>query len=640
MAVGYRAILRLERTDDAIAIAEEQLKSWLRSKRAKKRNSLSLDDWEGAGVHRLGPSSKLHVTHLEHAADKSRRRLYRLIEENKGGRWVVSIYATSTPQSREHPETIVVEGELAGSPLDRAVTEVATPNVVRGVLDTYEVHDGKARLTGEPEFVRLDNVESIIDAIIDDSRSATVMVAASLTPEIDNAWLDVVKSLTKQSVGLAAVYVVAADAVHELNRKLPQSHGVASGHVRTFFERVNLDDPTDGRRHPWLGPEAIAASIGATRGRVDTDQQFRHARNLRRRLLQAPVPSDVRRTMELLHRAELSILRTARVNELVAHDSKKLAKRQVEIYQAAIEVLDKSITKAPTKRKTQQDATESNWYERIAKLLSKWLGISKPELAHLDKLDTFVTERVAELQAASEQLDEAAATESTLIQRLTELTERAENFQLDLHDSEQQNVELERKVSILQSRLRKAERFDETYIDAEDDQAWQSPQNMDELVGRLAAETPHPIQKYVMFTGDRDTALQIDEHDTLGTYAERMWQYLRVLHDYAVARIEHEYSGNIHMYLKTSDVDGTKCDPSRHAAGESEAVRNNKKWRNERLLPVPKSVSENGLVFMESHFKPTHRDQFAPRMHYYDDLPRSGRIYVGYIGRHLTNTKT
>lgn len=640
MTIGYRAVLRLESHEDAIAIAEEQLRSWLRGKRTKKRNSITRDDWDGAGVHKLGPSSELHVTHLEHAADTSRRRLYRLIEANKEGRWIVSIFATSTPQSREHPETIVVEGELSGVPLERAISEIGTPNVVRGVLDTYKVHDGAARLTGEPEFIRRDGVESIVDAIVDPSRSATVMVAASLTPEIDNAWLDVVKSLTRQSVGLTAVYVVAADAVEELNRTLPPSHQVATGHVRTFFERVNIDDPTDGRRHPWIGPQAIATSISTKGDRVYTDRQFRHARNLRRRLLESPIPSDVRRTMELLRRAELSIRRTARVSELVASDSDQLAERQVELYRAAIEVLDKSITKATPKRKTHQDAADPKWYERIAKLLSKWLGVSKPELAHLDKLDTFVTERVAELQAASEQLDEAATTESALIERLTELTERAESFQLDLHDSEQQNVELERKVSVLQSRLRKAERFDETYIDPEDDQAWQSPRNMDELISWLAAETRHPIQNYVVFTGDRDAALEIDERDTLGTYAERMWQYLRVLHDYAVARIELEYNGNVHMYLKTSEVDGTKCDPSRHAAGESDAVRNNKKWRNERLLPVPETVSENGLVFMESHFKPTHRDQFAPRMHYYDDLPRSGKIYVGYIGRHLTNTKT
>jgi len=27
-------------------------------------------------------------------------------------------------------------------------------------------------------------------------------------------------------------------------------------------------------------------------------------------------------------------------------------------------------------------------------------------------------------------------------------------------------------------------------------------------------------------------------------------------------------------------------------------------------------------------------------MHYYDDSTGTGKIYVGYIGRHLTNTKS
>jgi hypothetical protein len=43
---------------------------------------------------------------------------------------------------------------------------------------------------------------------------------------------------------------------------------------------------------------------------------------------------------------------------------------------------------------------------------------------------------------------------------------------------------------------------------------------------------------------------------------------------------------------------------------------------------------------MPAHFKVSTNDSFAPRMHYFDDTDRSGRIYIGYIGRHLTNTRT
>jgi hypothetical protein len=58
------------------------------------------------------------------------------------------------------------------------------------------------------------------------------------------------------------------------------------------------------------------------------------------------------------------------------------------------------------------------------------------------------------------------------------------------------------------------------------------------------------------------------------------------------------------------------------------------------VFRVPTSVSPDGLVLMDAHFKPTHADTVAPRMHYFDDTDQSGKVYVGYIGRHLTNTKT
>ncbi|BBE21861.1 hypothetical protein MN0502_07440 [Arthrobacter sp. MN05-02] len=43
---------------------------------------------------------------------------------------------------------------------------------------------------------------------------------------------------------------------------------------------------------------------------------------------------------------------------------------------------------------------------------------------------------------------------------------------------------------------------------------------------------------------------------------------------------------------------------------------------------------------MLAHFKPTHPDTIALRMHICDDVHQSGKIYIGYIGRHLTNTRS
>jgi len=75
---------------------------------------------------------------------------------------------------------------------------------------------------------------------------------------------------------------------------------------------------------------------------------------------------------------------------------------------------------------------------------------------------------------------------------------------------------------------------------------------------------------------------------------------------------------------------------------ESQTVRNNPKWRREREFPVPKAVSASGTLFMGSHVRvgASAAGQVSPRLYFYDAIVQTGAIYVGYLGRHLTNTRT
>lgn len=43
---------------------------------------------------------------------------------------------------------------------------------------------------------------------------------------------------------------------------------------------------------------------------------------------------------------------------------------------------------------------------------------------------------------------------------------------------------------------------------------------------------------------------------------------------------------------------------------------------------------------MQAHLKIGGGNTIAPRLHFYDDCPRSGKVYVGYLGPHLRNTLT
>lgn len=150
----------------------------------------------------------------------------------------------------------------------------------------------------------------------------------------------------------------------------------------------------------------------------------------------------------------------------------------------------------------------------------------------------------------------------------------------------------------------------------------------------------HAALKYVEFTGDPAAVAEVRKRDHYGKYASDLWDYVRVLAEYAALREAGVFDGSVYMYLEQDDIAGFKCSPQRHAARESDSVLQNGKWRSERELPVPASVDTSGRIMMQAHFKPTHRDQFAPRMYYFDDVNSTGKIYIGYIGRHLSNTRT
>ena len=67
---------------------------------------------------------------------------------------------------------------------------------------------------------------------------------------------------------------------------------------------------------------------------------------------------------------------------------------------------------------------------------------------------------------------------------------------------------------------------------------------------------------------------------------------------------------------------------------------NSPRLKSLRVLPVPAEVSPAEKAFMGAHFKIAKSGTVSPRMHYLDDSAHTGKVYVGYIGRHLANTLT
>lgn len=622
MAIGYRAILRLEQ--DAIELAEAQLRQWLRSKKRDRRSTVEVDDWDGPGVHTLGQSAELRVVHDDYEGEQVRRRLYRLIESNRAGKFVVSIYAAALPRLAEHMQTIVVEVERPGVDQETALNTIDPPRIVRELLDSAEIRDGRTRLTGSPIMIHAGETEKVIRAILDPSRMASVVVAGSVAPKLDDEWAEAVGSLTRQSTGVAAGFVVYADAMQELEAALGDSHRVGGGRVRTYLPKVDLTDPTDSLRHKWLGPATLTRSL---EGRVvSTPLQRRHAEVARRRFVEAELPSDVRRTIGILRRAETTAERAAKVAERIANE------RSHGVPQA-------SLLGRPPGSEPAIGEDDTKWYLRVGQTLQRWLGIQDAKAEHLDDLDAFIAARIADSEIAIEQLGEAAGREDELDAQIKSLQRRVEDMELDLAQSEQDDVENQRDLTELRRRLARTTSPD-TFI-GPDSAEWEAPDSVEELVGRLTSgEGSHAALAFVEFTGDLNSVLEVDRRYPSGLYARTLWLYVRVLHDYARLKSLGDFSGSVYMYLTDDRVDGAKCAQARHASRESDTVLQNADWSAERVFPVPVAVNLSGSTLMDAHFKPAHRDTFAPRMHYYDDTSNSGKVYIGYIGKHLTNKQS
>lgn len=148
-------------------------------------------------------------------------------------------------------------------------------------------------------------------------------------------------------------------------------------------------------------------------------------------------------------------------------------------------------------------------------------------------------------------------------------------------------------------------------------------------------EAVRRLEAYVRFTGDPRRTAELDEYDHAGLGVKRCWEGIVALHDYARATVDSAHKGSFYDYLRATP-DGFSTFPlSHYAATESESTMGKKEFALERTLKVPETVQPSGYVEMWAHLKLLKVGRISPRLHFHDDAAGTGKIYVGYIGRHL-----
>jgi hypothetical protein len=235
----------------------------------------------------------------------------------------------------------------------------------------------------------------------------------------------------------------------------------------------------------------------------------------------------------------------------------------------------------------------------------------------------------------AEDLDAALDLAETAEERANTLFAERENALAELAEREQRVLYLDSQVRALQRRLVDVGRPGDAFQPVEEQAV--PPGTFAELLDWLETDLPH-----VVFTGESAAPLSLDQRPEASTWVRSSWESLQALEAYAMAKASNGFPGDFKTWCESPPSGEYAIPAGKVVRDESETVRNNAKWRRERELPVPAEICASGSVFMGAHVRigASAGGQISPRLHFHDGTTQTGLIYVGYLGRHLTNTRT
>jgi hypothetical protein len=114
------------------------------------------------------------------------------------------------------------------------------------------------------------------------------------------------------------------------------------------------------------------------------------------------------------------------------------------------------------------------------------------------------------------------------------------------------------------------------------------------------------------------------------------------MQSYASAKALKKFTGDFKAWCVAPPQGAYGIPAGKVVRDESETVRNHGRWRRQREFPVPTRIDPAGRVFMGAHVRigASAAGRINPRLYFHDATARFGVMYVGYLGRHLSNTRS
>jgi hypothetical protein len=593
---AYRSFLHLEPMDDPIAAVLQQASSWMREKGLEP-------ELERSGFARQDDSEVLVIHH----EDRDGRNLrLRLLERTPIGEWRTELTVHQPSRGSGWLGLDVNNSE------DRFVK---VPRLAGYLLKVLPLRDGGVELTPEPTVTNEHGVDEVIDALCDPERQGLVLISGTDDQLDFDSFRKQVTLWTRQVVGLAQVFVLSPSATSAFASKIMSpSHAAPPWTVRTYLGLVDPAVVTDARRHRILGTNRLArqsdASIQAILGRTartySTDRVMsaemgrvnRLLARLEDRLLIEGLTSAESPTATLVQPVDVAPTAVPQSHDLVNDLAAYLA--QVELVRRVLGV---------------KELTETS--------LSAIVETSRRGRLEADAVDR-VTRQLLERQQHIDEVEHELAYYKDMYER--------EEFERAL--IEEEHAKLDDTVRWLRKRLADSRDFEAAYGAVPAEAFTGYPRSFDDLLTRM----PELEERGVFFTGDKDAVRELDDYDSLDKLVRASWDVLLVLTDYVRARSDGHCDQGVDHYLAHTPQGYRQLPPKRHAALETRATMNG--WGDERVFPVPAEVSQKGYVVMGAHFKIGRVGRVSPRLHYIDCWTKTSRVYVGYIGAHLTNTQS
>ncbi len=620
--LSYRSIFAIQTPDAYRRIVEPELFRWL-----SERKDLDLDRLGSAWT--VGKNARASLVTVPGKSGSGHRRRLRMVE---GSGYSTTI---TTDERGDDDLTFWIDVETPD-----AAKPAKVPALVRDIIEETTAFDGASQLTDTPHVLTLADMPDLARAINDDQRRGIIFAAGTAQDIPTEAWRNYVRTITRDTVGMATVVVLDTALTETFQHKFgpaPSGYAVPPGTVRSFLPGARLDDASDARRNKILGTNRLLD---------DSNQYLLRVLGgvARRAAIAQPLRKDERDLDRVLNKTQVDELLGLEVPAptespgAVAPKSPSPRKQPIVRAREAIRV---RTSRRPAQPAATSPARSTSVLQAVAdacvRVLTESWGLKKVTLAEIPLIESALAEHPASRKVRAEQvsarLSEVELECDIALEQLQEIRSVAEDLDLEVAELREEKSEKDATINGLRVKLSAADQAAAAWEPEPKDPRRTFPTSFSELLRRDSDLAN------LVFTCNEDDVAALDEAVGSTARVAETWEGLIALDDYARAKVATGFTGSLYEYLSRPPTGYSAIPLARFSPDESETVNNRSKYRDQRLFDVPLEFDPTGKALMMSHLK-IGKSTTDPRVHFVDLTAKHGKVVVGYIGRHLTVKST